>query len=1175
MIKTRLLSLLQGAKRFIAMQVLWQWISLLAQIVLSYIAARILAGSFHVDSDFRLLIAVPICIAIRYICDIKYTKVSFLASSGIKRVLRTRIYEKMIRLGASYREQISTAEVVQMQGEGVEQLETYFGRYLSQLFYSVLAPLTLFCAIISFNMRAAIILLAIVPLIPVVMGLVMSVAKRILGHYFEIYYGLGDHFLERLSGMTTLKIYQADQAAADDMDREAEQFRRVTMKVLSMQLNSTVIMDLVAYGGAAVGIITALLQYRVGAISLTGMFLTILLAAEFFLPMRLLGSFFHIGMNGIKASDRIFAFLDLPEPDSDGQTLANGPLHISVKDLGFGYTDDRTVLEDISLDIPSGSFVSIVGVSGSGKSTIASILMGRHRRYSGSVAVNGIDLQELCEATLMEHITYIGTHSWIFKGTVREYLLEGNSDASDVDMLRALRQVNLLDFIESENGLDTELAADGANLSGGQRQRLALARALLHDTPVYIFDEATSNIDAESEQMILDVIHELAHTKSVLMISHRLANITTSDKIYMLEHGRIVESGTHRELLGNRGPYAKLYSEQAALESYVSSGSASSKRSDSLTEPKAYNNGDNYTGLYNGNNPDDKRFKHMNTGTLNEPTDGTAHISKVLAPRRSGFRIMSELIGLIRPLRGVMLLGITLGVLGFLCAIFLTVIAGYALSTGIPRTLLICLMTIALLRGILHYGEQYCNHYIAFRILALIRHQTFAALRRLCPAKLEGRDKGDLLQIITSDIELLEVFFAHTISPIFIAFITSLFMIIFIGRLNLAAGLVALISYLTIGVFIPIWNGRRSGHSGATYRSEMGLLNDFALGNLYGLDETIQYGMGAVRLSEMNQRSGHLSRLQLMLSKYEGSQRGFTNLMIQAFSWTMLLMMMNFSNSGSATRTEMILCTLAMMASFGPVVALSSLSNNLNQTLACGDRVLSLLEEIPEVEEVSGCESMVYEDAAVEDVTFAYGKTVVLEGISLKIAPNSVTGIGGASGIGKSTLLKLIMRFWDVQSGRVVINGRNIRSVNTNDLRTAESYLTQDTVIFHDTLATNISIGKLSATQDEIETVAKKAGIHDFIMTLPQGYRTKAGELGDTLSGGEKQRIGLARAFLHDAPLMLLDEPTSNLDALNEALILKSIAESRANKTVVIVSHRPSTMSIADEVVELRSERIS
>lgn len=420
MIKTRLLSLLQGAKRFIAMQVLWQWISLLAQIVLSYIAARILAGSFHVDSDFRLLIAVPICIAIRYICDIKYTKVSFLASSGIKRVLRTRIYEKMIRLGASYREQISTAEVVQMQGEGVEQLETYFGRYLSQLFYSVLAPLTLFCAIISFNMRAAIILLAIVPLIPVVMGLVMSVAKRILGHYFEIYYGLGDHFLERLSGMTTLKIYQADQAAADDMDREAEQFRRVTMKVLSMQLNSTVIMDLVAYGGAAVGIITALLQYRVGAISLTGMFLTILLAAEFFLPMRLLGSFFHIGMNGIKASDRIFAFLDLPEPDSDGQTLANGPLHISVKDLGFGYTDDRTVLEDISLDIPSGSFVSIVGVSGSGKSTIASILMGRHRRYSGSVAVNGIDLQELCEATLMEHITYIGTHSWIFKGTVRE-----------------------------------------------------------------------------------------------------------------------------------------------------------------------------------------------------------------------------------------------------------------------------------------------------------------------------------------------------------------------------------------------------------------------------------------------------------------------------------------------------------------------------------------------------------------------------------------------------------------------------------------------------------------------------------------------------------------------------------------------------------------------------------
>ena len=571
--------------------------------------------------------------------------------------------------------------------------------------------------------------------------------------------------------------------------------------------------------------------------------------------------------------------------------------------------------------------------------------------------------------------------------------------------------------------------------------------------------------------------------------------------------------------------------------------------------------------------------------------------------RRSAIRIMGSLIGLVKPLLHIMLAAIILGTLGYLCAIFLTILAGqvivHGLLTGaagiivrvdnmwlafVPvKTIITVMIVIAVLRGILHYAEQYCNHFIAFKLLAIIRHKVFASLRKLCPAKLEGRDKGNLISIITTDIELLEVFYAHTISPIAIATLTSMVMVIFIGRYHWLAGMLALAAYLIVGVAIPMWNGKRGSQKGMEFRTSFGELNSFVLDSLRGLDETIQYGQGEKRKEQMSERSKNLAGIQKSLSKMEGSQRSFTNMVILLASFGMLALTIWLYDKGAIGFEGILTCTIAMMGSFGPVVALSSLSNNLNQTLASGERVLSLLEETPLVEEIPGdvetpgTESVEHEftGAEAENVTFAYDNEVILDNYSLKMQTGKITGIHGASGSGKSTLLKLLMRFWDVQDGSVSVDGTDVRKIPIRYLRDMESYVTQETHLFHDSIANNIEVAKPGASREEIMEAARKASIHDFIMTLPKEYDTEVGELGDTLSGGEKQRIGIARAFLHECPLILLDEPTSNLDSLNEGIILKSLKESAEKKTVVLVSHRVSTMNVADVVYEMENGRIS
>lgn len=579
MIKTRLVGLLSHAKKYIVYTIFWQWISLLAQVLAVFSIANLLehvvADDVTISVIEQTILILALVVIVRFMCERLTARSSYLACVDVKRILREKIYEKMLRLGASYSEQVSSSEVVQVSTEGVEQLETYFGKYLPQLFYSLIAPLTLFFILCRVSLKASVILLICVPLIPVSIVVVQKVAKRLLSNYWSVYTGLGDSFLENLQGLTTLKIYQADQVKADQMDAESQRFRRITMKVLTMQLNSTSVMDIIAYGGAAIGMGVAVSEFLKGNISMAGTLCIVLLASEFFLPLRLLGSFFHIAMNGMAASDKIFKILDLPEPQAGEKTLPEGALDVRLNNVHFSYEADREILKGINLDLPAGSFVSLVGESGCGKSTIAGLLAAKNRGYTGEITIGGISLSEINEENLMKHVVLVRHNSYLFKGTVEENLKMAKPDATKEEMENVLQKVNLLGFLQTQDGLQTKLQEKAGNLSGGQCQRLAIARALLRsDSAVYIFDEAASNIDVESEELIMNVVHELAKTKTVLLISHRLANVVKSDKIYFLKDGKIKESGTHEELMKANGEYRHLYDSQMSLENYGKEGVA-------------------------------------------------------------------------------------------------------------------------------------------------------------------------------------------------------------------------------------------------------------------------------------------------------------------------------------------------------------------------------------------------------------------------------------------------------------------------------------------------------------------------------------------------------------------------------------------------------------------------
>ena len=1167
MIKKRLIGLLSQAGKHIIYHILLQILSLIAQIVLVFTIANVLdyAVSGKLDRDALLIAIITFVIVyiIRVTCEELEAKEAYLASVDVKRVIRDKIYDKLLRLGAGYREKVSTSQVVQLSSEGVEQLETYFGRYLPQFAYSMSAPIILFVVLaIKVNFVVSLILLLLVPLIPVSIVAVMKIAGRLFKKYWGVYSELGDTFLENLQGLTTSKIYRADERKAAEMDVEASHFRKITMRVLTMQLFSTTVMDVLAYGGAAVGMLVGISYFLKGEISLAGMLTVILLASEFFLPLRLLGSYFHIAMNGMSASDKIFELLDMEEGEKGEEEAEEGIPVISLENVNFNYDAEREILKNVNMLFPKGSFTSIVGESGCGKSTVVGIISGRNKGYSGSIKLGTKELRDINEASLLKKVTLVKSNGYLFKGTVEENLKMADTQATPEMLWEVLRKVRLDELFRERDGLDTLIAEKAGNLSGGQAQRLALARALLSKSEVMIFDEVTSNIDAESEEMIMEVIKSLVGKRTVIMISHRLYNVIESDNIYMMNKGEITESGTHTELLAKQGEYAKLFNSQTALEAYAKK----------------------------------KELKpNIRKAVVTDSVEAGEEVEyeEAKEDRRSGIAIMGRLIVLIKPLLHIMAIAVLLGVTGYLCAISLTILGTKTLglatggflsdtvkylaeNAGVSEKItgiMTAMILTAVFRGVFHYIEQYCNHFIAFKLLAVIRHKVFAALRKLCPAKLEGRDKGNLISIITTDIELLEVFYAHTISPIAIAFVVSLIMIIFIGSYSVAAGVFALIAYLVIGVVIPLINGKRGGALGMKFRNAVGELSSFVLGELRGIDETIQYGAGEKKKKAIYDKSVNLAKIQEELAGAEGRQRGFTNGAIQLFSYGMLLLTLILYSNSLIEFEAVVICTVAMMSSFGPVVALSALSNNLNQTLASGERVLALLEEEPEVAEVEAGKNSIslskFTGVKAKSVDFSYGDKKILEDFTLEIKKGKILGMHGASGSGKSTFLKLLMRFWETDSGEILISNKDIKKIVTEDLRKLEGYVTQETHLFTGTIAENIALGKPEAKLSEIKEAAKAASIDEFITSLPNGYDTKVGELGDTLSSGEKQRLGIARTFLYNAPFILLDEPTSNLDSLNEGIILKALKEKSKGRTILLVSHRDSTMNIVDEMVEM------
>lgn len=1148
MFSKRLAEMVPAARKYVVASVALQWVALVANVALMLLIGlfvqALIEGGDVAASQASLVQAAVAAIVVRVGCLTLAQRMGQVAAAAAKRTVRKLVYDKLVRLGPSYSERVATSEAVQVSVEGTEQLESYFGSYLPQLFYSVAAPVTLFACLAPLCLPAAVALLACVPLIPASIVAVQKIAKRAMGTYWGAYTDLGATFLENLQGLTTLKIYRADAERHEAMNRDAETFRQATMRLLRMQLNSVTVMDVFAYGGAAVGIIMALWQFSLGQMPFFAAFAVVFLAAEFFIPLRTLGSFFHTAMNGMAAADKMFAILDAPEPERGSRVIEPDRASFACRGVGYSYDGERTVLEAVDFDAPAGSFTGIVGESGSGKSTLAGILSGRNAGFTGSVEVGGVPLAQASRAALASTVTVVPFSSYLFKGTVRSNLLLADPQASDDELWDALTRCRVDGFVRSAGGLDAAIAEEGGNLSGGQRQRLALARALLHDTPAYVFDEATSNVDAESEHAIIEVVHELARTKTVIMISHRLAAVADAECIYVLEDGRVAEAGLHDELLARGGVYARLWNQQAALERF-SSAARKGEAADELAD--AF---------------DDAPARRPEAA----PAHGAAPAS------RSRLSVMLQLVKLVRPLLPWMLLAVALGVLGFAAAIFLTVLGTYALVglAGFPQAVsygaaVVLVAVCGVARGPLRYGEQLCNHYLAFKLLALVRDRVYAALRRLAPAKLEGRDKGDLVSLVTSDIELLEVFYAHTLSPAIIALVVSLGMGAFIAAVSPVLGALALASYVLVGVVVPVVASKASGSSGRALREGIGDMNAFVLDSLRGLRETLQFGRAADRSRELDERMDALARVEERLKGRGALAMSLTNGLVLALDVAMVLASGALCASGAIGPDAALVATAALMSSFGPVIAVANLGSTLQQTLASGARVLELIEERPQTEEVDdGVDLEAFSGAAARRVDFSYGERPVLDGVSLRIEPGSVVHLAGRSGSGKSTLCKLLMRFWDATRGVVEVSGIDVRRVNTARLRDTEGYMTQETHLFAGTIGENILIAKPDASPEELAEACRKAALSALVERLPQGLDTPVGELGETLSGGERQRIGLARVFLHDAPFVLLDEPTSNLDSLNEAAVLSALAEGREGKTIVLVSHRASTAAIAD-----------
>lgn len=1365
MFDKRLFSLAPGVGRLVAAKVLCQWVGLLANVVFVVTVVVMLSpalavvesafdpmfsmgdsglisrlfigfgyGGFSAETYVGCVLAIVVCAVLRFLMMRAAAYFGAEAAERVKLALREQLFNKMLAIGPSYSQHISTADVVQSAGEGIEQIQSFFELFLPQLFYAILAPVTLFFIVAPINMPTAVTLLVCAPLIVLIVGMVAMRAARVFKKYWGKYTDMGSVFLDNVQGLETLKTFDADAHAAKKMGEQAEQFRVMTMNVLQIQLRSLTAMDVVAYGGAAAGVGVSIWQYASGAaLPLAGVLLIVLLSADFFIPLRQLGSFFHVAMNGMTSTKRIFALLDTPIPAHGMQEMpefgaSDNGVDVCFDDVSFRYVDVNTdaaaavsvaadtavtadmetgktgqiggksgvvgagktgmskdddgsvvALHGVSFTARRGQVTAIVGPSGSGKSTAVELLSGNLSGYEGCMwlqsgntgnnSTQRYQINDLSIESLTREIAIVAAQSHLFAGTLRDNLLMAKPDATESELWQALEAAHISDFVRAQSQeLDLAIEQGASNLSGGQKQRIAIARALLREPAVYIFDEATSSVDVESETLILQTIRALADRgKTVIMVTHRMANAADADHVVVFEHGRVAEQGTHAELMRANGTYAKLFHAQQTVENIGLRNNATHSTSASHAL-KASDSAESVTqraemGLQVS---DSAETDAQGAKTGVRMSDSAESDAKTMPTSRLIARLLKE----VGPQRKYMIVACVCGTLGHLAATFLPVfgIAAAFAAVGSPvwnlsvPAALAAMAVCALIRGGMRYAEQFMNHNVAFRLLALFRAKAFAALRRLAPAKLAGKGKGDLIALVTTDVELLEIFFAHTISPVVIAIVTAVVYALALLTLSPPLAATLIIAHLIIGVILPKLFASAVRGIGPELRKESSALDDEMLDDMRGIGEIIRFGQGDARLASIQRRTRSLWVKCVRLSVKNGDFAGFGAVLVMLFTAIAAFLAMTLCTavSTAADMSEglmwmgsvgsnapaLVAAFVLLASSFGPTLALSALPANLTQTFASARRLFALMDEAPAVVE-QGIERPEYQGMTMRDVTFGYGSGAcisgertpngrsehatgmsparpaeaqssgeqgagiasqpVLDHVSLDVSRQGILGIQGPSGRGKSTMLKLLMRYWDPDSGTISLSDVPLPQVDAGWRRRVQTMMGQETYLFDGTIRENLAIacndadfsdsgsksgsnfcsnsssnagGDSADSSDSdlahdipdsvLREALAKASALELVDALPNGLDTQVGELGGRLSEGEKQRIGLARMFLRDSDLVLFDEPTSRLDAYNESVILGSINDlAERGSAVVLVSHRDSTMRIADRILRM------
>lgn len=1399
MFDKRLFSLAPGVGRLVAAKVLCQWVGLLSNVVFVVTVVVMLSpalavvesafdpmfsmgdsglisrlfigfgyGGFSAETYVGCVLAIVVCAVLRFLMMRAAAYFGAEAAERVKLALREQLFNKMLAIGPSYSQHISTADVVQSAGEGIEQIQSFFELFLPQLFYAILAPVTLFFIVAPINMPTAVTLLVCAPLIVLIVGMVAMRAARVFKKYWGKYTDMGSVFLDNVQGLETLKTFDADAHAAKKMDEQAEQFRVMTMNVLQIQLRSLTAMDVVAYGGAAAGVGVSIWQYASGAaLPLAGVLLIVLLSADFFIPLRQLGSFFHVAMNGMTSTKRIFALLDTPIPAHGMQEMpefgaSDNGVDVCFDDVSFRYVDVNTdaaaavsvaadtavtadmetgktgqiggksgvvgagktgmskdddgsvvALHGVSFTARRGQVTAIVGPSGSGKSTAVELLSGNLSGYEGCMwlqsgntgnnSTQRYQINDLSIESLTREIAIVAAQSHLFAGTLRDNLLMAKPNATENELWQALEAAHISDFVRAQSQeLDLAIEQGASNLSGGQKQRIAIARALLRESAVYIFDEATSSVDVESETLILQTIRALADRgKTVIMVTHRMANAADADHVVVFERGRVTEQDAHAELMRANGTYAKLFRAQQTVENiglrnnatHSTSASHALKASDSaqsvtqraemglqVSDSAETDNQLTKNTAQLSNSPESVTQRAETTSRMSDSAETDAQGAKTGVRMSDSAesdaktiptsRLIARLLKEVGPQRKYMIVACVCGTLGHLAATFLPVfgIAAAFAAVGSPvwnlsvPAALAAMAVCALIRGGMRYAEQFMNHNVAFRLLALFRAKAFAALRRLAPAKLAGKGKGDLIALVTTDVELLEIFFAHTISPVVIAIVTTVVYALALLTLSPPLAATLIIAHLIIGVILPKLFASAVRGIGPELRKESSALDDEMLDDMRGIGEIIRFGQGDARLASIQRRTRSLWVKRVRLSVKNGDFAGFGAVLVMLFTAIAAFLAMTLCTavSTAADMSEglmwmgsvesnapaLVAAFVLLASSFGPTLALSALPANLTQTFASARRLFALMDEAPAVVE-QGSERPEYQGMTMRDVTFGYGSGArisgertpngrsehatgmsparpaeaqssgeqgagiasqpVLDHVSLDVSRQGILGIQGPSGRGKSTMLKLLMRYWDPDSGTISLSDVPLPQVDAGWRRRVQTMMGQETYLFDGTIRENLAIacndadfsdsgsnsvsnfcsnsssnagGDSADSSDSdlahdipdsvLREALAKASALELVDALPNGLDTQVGELGGRLSEGEKQRIGLARMFLRDADLVLFDEPTSRLDAYNESVILGSVNNlAEQGSVVVLVSHRDSTMRVADRILRM------